>query len=502
MFTKTKVALTISLATAILGFLLCLSALVSSFFQFKVSPESFTQGGYPISLAVQLLFLIWGGWLLFKIIKKIQVRSGKVNSLQWITIRFTGHCMLFSLIALTVLASLSSSEYLPGHISSLFSASLLFSINSAAIMNFKPMLKKLAGLDIALTNILMIALGVELGLELISQVKPSPLFYDSGVARQSIEAHRMRPHYPYFDFNCNSSGYLDTEFSFEKEEQLRIAAIGDSFAFGKVPYGDNFLTLTEEHLKQCRIDDSDGITIHNYGIPGSSPTEYAYILKNEVLPTNPDCVLLCIFTGNDIQGFRIRRPSRATLANWWIYKIPRGFYLMQQETAQVVNPNSEYDAGTIPDYMYNPALEKPCYSDEQYARIINRRVELLNANNGQTERQYLEFFKTIDFFKKTLSQRLIVAILPQEIQVNDTLYQAIIQQKPVPGDYIQDYPQQQITDYCHMNDVKCINLLPEFRNREPDTIKYFLQETHWNVAGNRIAAEIVSSSLCSILNNQ
>src|SRR5262245_22620096 len=127
----------------------------------------------------------------------------------------------------------------------------------------------------------------ELGLRVFNQVYPLPFFYSS-----SYNRFRMKPHSSYYDFQLNSRGFHDVEFDIEKKPgAFRAVGLGDSFAFGVVPYQFNYLTLIEERMKTSGV----AFELINMGIPGIGPREYLAILMHEALQLKPDMVLMSFF---------------------------------------------------------------------------------------------------------------------------------------------------------------------------------------------------------------
>jgi|GEM_PF-3840405 len=75
-------------------------------------------------------------------------------------------------------------------------------------------------------------------LESYHYLSHSTLFY-----RNSYKEHLGIPHGKNFAFQINSSGFKDLEFAEKSDNNYRILTIGDSFAFGSVPYKDSVMTL-------------------------------------------------------------------------------------------------------------------------------------------------------------------------------------------------------------------------------------------------------------------
>ncbi|MCP4699016.1 MAG: hypothetical protein GY862_19510, partial [Gammaproteobacteria bacterium] len=104
-------------------------------------------------------------------------------------------------------------------------------------------LKVLAGL-FQICVITAVSFGLsEAALRAYNAYHPSFIFYDA-----SYNRFRGRPHAKDFDFTLNSKGFKDIEFKSKQKDTFRIVAIGDSFAYGIVPYRYNYLTVLEERF--------------------------------------------------------------------------------------------------------------------------------------------------------------------------------------------------------------------------------------------------------------
>jgi hypothetical protein len=139
-------------------------------------------------------------------------------------------------------------------------------------------------------------------------VHPTFLF-----AARSYNRFRGQPGAPEYDFQLNSRGFKDVEFPPTKaSDATRLLALGDSFAFGVVPYASTYLTLLEQHLTR----DGRRMEVLNMGIPGIGPPGYLALLMHEGLALQPDIVLVSFFIGNDFTDTRAaRRPTLATYSH-------------------------------------------------------------------------------------------------------------------------------------------------------------------------------------------
>ena len=184
----------------------------------------------------------------------------------------------------------------------------------------------------------------------------------------SYNRFRGKPFAPFWNFHLNSRGFNDVEFSTHKTPgTIRILGIGDSFAFGVVPYEYNYLTLVEQYLKQS----GHNVELINMGIPSIGPKEYLSLLVNEGFALEPDRVLLSFFIGNDFEESRRRKlisysyvASLITVCSGTLEKIRR--------------TNRLRSVGTYDD-------NAPTFTDDAYLKLELKRSTIFWRDNRAFE---------------------------------------------------------------------------------------------------------------------
>lgn len=144
----------------------------------------------------------------------------------------------------------------------------------------------LSGMLISLVTITL----AEVSLRVLHYFHPMFVFYDD-----SYNRWWRAPGVQDMDIKLNSLGFKDIEFGPKQRSVYRIVALGDSFAYGNVPYRNNFLTVLEQNL--ARLGNYE---VLNMGIRGNGPSDYLSLLVREGLSLDPDAVLVSFFIGNDI----------------------------------------------------------------------------------------------------------------------------------------------------------------------------------------------------------
>lgn len=352
--------------------------------------------------------------------------------------------------------------------------------------------RPLRWLDLVLCNLCLLAVGLEVGIAAVAQVSDSPLLVQVSRFRQdTIARYRGQPGALHHGHPFNSRGFYDTEWDQARDpERFRIVALGDSFAVGIVPYRMNFLTLLDEALP--------GAEVLNLGIPATEPQEYRFLYTLEGAALDPDLVLVCVFVGNDITTYRT--PPFLDPEGWYLFTVParlaalvaearrRGVELDQVATAG----GDETDGG--PSYHDDPDLEKPSLSREKYLDVELRRLANCHVKRRQEFEDTFEILAALD---AQTGHRMVIALIPDELQVDDDLYEEIFAANPAieRRKFDRDRPQRLFADFCADRDIPLVDLLPALRRATEEGRCYHRNDSHWNARGNRVAAEVLAGAL-------
>jgi len=334
--------------------------------------------------------------------------------------------------------------------------------------------------------ILLITLTLaEAVLRLYQHVSPSFIFYSDSYSR-----YRGKPFADDWDFKLNSLGFKDTEFGPKRPDVYRIAAIGDSFAFGVVPYRYNYLTILEE-LLGGESRRKGGVEVLNLGIPGIGPKEYLTLFVNEVLALEPDMLLLSLFIGNDFLESK---------RDWWTHS-----YLATL-IHYVLTLQEEFEGRVI--HGAGPYCDDcPGFDLDAYLAIAQARsAHYLSADTSfppslLAALHYLELMQTICTDRGI---PLLVAIIPDELQINAEL-ESQLRRKYYPGVPDEGWditrPNRLLASELERLGIDFLDLYPAFKTL-PQQRLYRLRDSHWNIPGNRLAAETIAEAIDALLTSQ
>ena len=341
-----------------------------------------------------------------------------------------------------------------------------------SVLNFK----KTRSILLNTVAIMLITLSMgEFALRVYNHYVPSFIFYSG-----SYDRFRGKPFSNDWGFKLNSQGFKDEEFSEKKENVFRILGIGDSFAFGVVPYKYNYLTLIESQL---RVQNTN-IEVLNMGIPSIGPNDYLSLLVKEGLALQPDIVLLSLFVGNDFEQSKQKKTYEYSYVASLLHYI---INLQPKYEGRTIHRKTEY------------CDDCPTFKHEQYLKIADSRSSIyLVDNKGFFDKldkalYYLKQFRNI-CNKRGI--KLVVAIIPDELQINQDLQREV---KEVYHPNIESdkwnftLPNKILSNELDKLSIDNIDLYEYFASSSQQL--YRPRDTHWNIAGNQLAANIIQEHI-------
>lgn len=334
------------------------------------------------------------------------------------------------------------------------------------------------GLQLVTIALISVLLG-EVALRLAHPYVPVPT-----VRTGTYQDFRSRPFAPSLGgFTLNSKGFKDLEYEEEKPVGMyRILGIGDSFAFSVVPYQDNFLTRLEVALQASHGQ----VEVINMGVPNMGAADYYKMLTKEGAHLDPDLVLLCLYLGNDLTSVHRGKATRS-------YVVALLRYAFTQWT-KVEGRSLGRKTGRAYDDL-RPSLKKNVYQ-----RLLGRKLRLFNVENPSyqaTWPQVVEYLEKIQRFCAAREIGLIVAILPDELQVDEEVREEILAARPALRKMVFDFelPNRFVHQELERLEIESIDLLPSMVEAAKTEKLYKPRDTHWNLLGNRIAAREIHRQL-------
>lgn len=318
----------------------------------------------------------------------------------------------------------------------------------------------------------------------------------------------------------NSLGMRDKEYRIQKPENtVRILALGDSFAYGRVEDEFNFLTVLEQKMNEAGTDQH--VEILNCGVPAYQPINELAYFRQYGLQYQPDAVLLCLYVGNDLFNNHLHPTEinstmpveakdeqakqlplysilRWSELYWTIVNIYARWDLSAQINERMKGIQSTYSDDSrrmIPEFWF--------MDEAQYREVLKTqaRNHLKPEHRNQDDVFNLQSTITVIQQMKTLCDEnnieFITALLPSEAQVDEDIKDTLIDAaNPITAEQLDfSEPQKTLTAKLDELNITTVDLLPAFIETRKTKRLYLLRDTHWNEDGNALAAEVLFSNI-------
>jgi lysophospholipase L1-like esterase len=273
----------------------------------------------------------------------------------------------------------------------------------------------------------------------------------------------------------------------------RALILGDSFS---VDFEGSYGRLLAEYLH------GTGAHVANLALSGAGPLDYLERLRTCAERLKPELVVVNYYVGNDasdtVVALSRRSASRDRLrsavktsylgslaleirARWAETRRLRALEQRQgrvwADGHEVLNPFIAEAGRAYPDEIVdNLLLEKP---DMQRAWQLNRGL-----------------LRDMRRLSEAAGGRLLLAILPATAQVSRShaKFYADLGYRMDERVFESDVPQRLLGAFCEDERIHCIDLLPEFRRRQPRRF-YLDNDDHWNGEGQALAFTVVRGEL-------
>ncbi len=321
--------------------------------------------------------------------------------------------------------------------------------------------------------------------------------------------------------NLRALNYNDTTLPATKPaDEWRILSLGDSFTYS-IMVSDYSYSGVVARLMNATID-KPTVRIVNLGEPATSVNDYraAYQYWSAIL--HPDAAIFNIFLGNDLLDIAFKyTPPRWTPNKVLSDKdfniadgssrsyIPHKFplRLFDYAYAYVLNFRQASPASpqpVVPDPRYNIAADNNFihFTEETYFTI--NKVQLVNFDFSRVDQLIAGYVAVYNFMRFAADllhdgKKVLITLAPSETQVDPALRSQIVERYHAdPDRYDWTLPARIIqairTEVAPS--IPVIDLTAYFQCRQEAGEKlYYDRNTHWNLAGNALAGQVIAAYL-------
>ncbi len=310
-----------------------------------------------------------------------------------------------------------------------------------------------------------------------------------------------------YGYVLNSRSMRTKEYQAAKPpDTYRMVALGDSFVYGVVPEADHWVTLTGEGLERRRGGAVEALRL---GVPATGVPFYLRLWQLEGARLAPDLVVLGFFVGNDFfdELGDARGPAgfkRRLLAASYTLRLARnlrrlsrgsdqGLAAARDDSTRIRGEKGGYELAELSRGFDE---SRPSFSAEAYSAIEAERMSLCARRNLELfETQLAKVTERLARLHREVAaagSELVVMIIPDEYQADSQVLAAAGGNE---ADFDLELPQRRLKAFFEEHGIRYLDVLPAFRERGSQERLYLPRDSHWNRAGNRLAAQLLLGHL-------
>ena len=336
----------------------------------------------------------------------------------------------------------------------------------------------------------------------------------------------------------NSDGLRDREHTKGKPQNtFRVALVGDSYPEAlPVSLESTFWLVMERKLQDCDAASGRTIEVINFGVSGYGTAQELITIRERVWQYQPDLVLLAVTTSNDITDnsralkgtdrvpYFVLRQSQLVLDD--SYRRSRSFRFQQSRIAyigrwfrnnlRVVQALGQaHSALRIRFTSWRQHLTtspKTESQPEKKSDLLARSAELGNDNlvySAPQNQVWIDAWLVTESLLKQINQevgergaKLVVVTLSNAPQViPDPNVRKRFTERFMVDDLF--YPDHRLKTLFESESIPVVVLAPELQTYA-ELNEVFLHgfgenlgSGHWNVAGHRVAGELLAQKICA-----
>jgi lysophospholipase L1-like esterase len=289
----------------------------------------------------------------------------------------------------------------------------------------------------------------------------------------------------------NSQGLRDDEVPYQKPPgEYRILALGDSFTVElEVEKEQVWTEVLEELLSAKRAAQVINAGTRGYG----SDQEYLF-LREGGLKYSPDLVLVAFFV-NDVLSNRLDQEEGRKYAKPRFVLRDGQLHLTNVPPPQPsANPLKSLSKLLERSYLYRFASEM---LEKSSPGELPEYCQVYQTNYTPEWEEAWKVTEAILVEMQRLAERagaqLFVCYLPEQNQVSDSQWNQIALYGGGASSYDRERPNRLLGELCARHGIPYLDLTPAFRQHiaAGGPYPYFPVDAHFNVEGNRLAAQLI-----------
>lgn len=294
----------------------------------------------------------------------------------------------------------------------------------------------------------------------------------------------------------SSLGHRNREFDVRKSAGVRrVLVVGDSVTHGSGVGDEEVYTRVLEDL----LGGAQKIQVVNAAVAVWAPVQYRKFLEKRGLALEPDLVVIGLFLGNDITRNDEAWVRNTTAVSSRLVLDKRMFDGMPwwKRAWRRVEPrlySNLHGWRLLCDYRLIRSIRPGEFSPmllemlQDRAFIYQQRSQAGSAAEAAWSHTFEELSRIAALCRRRRT-RLLVAILPEETQVNPRLWAALGFPKER---YSLREPQRRLLEFCRARGISCLDTLPALLGAG-EASAFLPDDTHPNALGHKLIAGAIAA---------
>jgi len=309
-----------------------------------------------------------------------------------------------------------------------------------------------------------------------------------------------------FRLQTNAFAFRDDRSKYD--ERPKIIVYGDSnIAALFAPIEETFPRRLENYLKER-------FTVINAGVPGFGPDQSFLRMQDEIPLFKPTWVILHVFADNDygdllrnnlfvLNANRLERTKRPMSdQSFGILPILRARFWMFDIAWQLRQRLSKFvTSSTVKQRLAMRLREYEQYREGRFSPFLTDDYDFDVAllPNAESSRYKVQLMERILEATKQYADRtkfgLLVLLQPSSSDLTMNLPSTNFTLFSSYSDYRPTNLTEPIAAFCRARGIHFVDLYPIFAASNPETLYFYHDNNHWNVAGMDLAARVTASYL-------
>ena len=267
---------------------------------------------------------------------------------------------------------------------------------------------------------------------------------------------------------------------------FRVLGLADSFGLAGAHH--NYHYLLERHARDAGLK----LEVVNLSVAAYELTDELALLRRFAARFTPDLVLHGFFVGNDFtvpEGSFVSFRNVPLRAHGGVAALRPHHFLASQWLARTFR--------SLGATRRRADESEGTFSEAEFLRIERERLAVCRRGAERGWARIEALLDGIRTHSESLGARYAMVVHPDQFQVEQPLRQAL---SPVDWErHDLEAPQRFLTGYCERHGLACVDLLPAMRERGAGGGLYLPRDTHYNAAGNQLAAARIFGHLRDVL---